>query len=135
MLTPHPGEAARLLNKTVAEIQSDRFSAVSELQKQFGGVVLLKGAGTLITDGKQTWVNTSGNPGMAVGGMGDILAGVIAALIAQGLSIVEAAKLGAMVHGLAADKLASVQGEIGLRATELLTEIRLILNAKTHIPK
>lgn len=133
ILTPHPGEAARLLGTDVSNVQKDRFSAVKALQKKYGGVVILKGSGTLITDGDLIWLCSEGNPGMAVGGMGDILAGVIAALLAQGLSLLEAAQLGVQTHSFAADCLAGRQGEIGMRATELFTEIRSILNGKTDL--
>ena len=133
VLTPHPGEAARLLGVTVPEIQSDRYAAVAELQKRYGGVVILKGAGTLVANGDSIWVVPHGNPGMAVAGMGDVLAGIITALLAQGLSLLESAQLAAVAHSAAADRIVAEQGEIGLRPTELFTYTRLILNGKTDI--
>ncbi|MFT5720403.1 MAG: hydroxyethylthiazole kinase-like uncharacterized protein yjeF [Motiliproteus sp.] len=128
ILTPHPGEAARLLGCSVAQIQADRFAAVNRLQQRYGGVVVLKGAGTLICDGQSIRLCARGNPGMASGGMGDVLTGVIAALVAQGLSQVDAASIGVDVHAHAADRVARRLGERGLAATDLIPEIRRLLN-------
>ncbi len=97
------------------------------LQQRFGGVVLLKGAGSLIDDGKQITLCDEGNPGMASGGMGDLLSGIIAALLAQGWSAVEATRLGAVIHGEAAD-LAAADGERGMLASDLLPFIRRLVN-------
>ncbi len=128
VLTPHPGEAARLLGTTSAEIQADRFAAVSSLQDKFGGVAVLKGAGSLIagTSGPIR-LNRTGNPGMASGGMGDVLTGIIAALIAQGLEPDAAAVAGVHLHGQAADQCTR-QGERGMLATDLLPAIRALAN-------
>lgn len=129
VLTPHPGEAARLLGITTAEVGADRFQTASRLHERFGGVALLKGAGTLVaTEGEPVAVVTSGNPGMATGGMGDILSGIIAGLLAQGLSPFDAARLGALVHGLAADRAAKNLGERGLVASDLLPCLPPLLN-------
>ena len=104
VLTPHPGEAARLLGCEVSEITCDPFAAAQQLAERFGAIIVLKGAPTLVAcRGQRTFVNSSGNPGMASGGMGDVLSGVIAALIAQGLSAWDAARLGVYLHGAAAD--------------------------------
>lgn len=127
ILTPHPGEAARLLACTVAEVEQDRLLAVRRLQQQYGGVVLLKGAGTLISDGKTIWLCQEGNPGMASGGMGDLLSGIIAALWGQGLSPATAAWVGGCVHGEAAD-IAARDGERGMLASDLLPFIRRLVN-------
>lgn len=107
LLTPHPGEMARLMGVTVREVQMDRLAAASFLAKKNNVYVVLKGAGTVIAapDGHLA-INSTGNPGMAAGGMGDVLAGVIGALLAQGLSGWQAACLGVYVHGLAGDMLA-----------------------------
>lgn len=129
VLTPHPGEAARLLQCTVAEIQQDRFRAVSQLQQKYGGIVILKGAGSLIADCENIYVSNTGNPGMASGGMGDLLTGIVAALIAQGWSLLDAATTAVYVHGKAADR-AIVDGERGLLASDLLPHIRKLLNNK-----
>lgn len=130
ILTPHPGEAARLLGVTTKEIQSDRFAAVRELQRRFGGVAILKGAGTLVADEKDIYISEYGNPGMGSGGMGDVLSGVLGALLAQGLSLSAAARLGVCVHSAAADRAALAGGEIGLLATDLLPLIRQLLNGQ-----
>ncbi len=126
ILTPHPGEAARLLGEKA--IQMNRPAAVRALIDKFGGTVLLKGAGTLIGSRDEMSLCPYGNPGMSVAGMGDVLSGVIAALVAQGLAPLQAARLGAVVHSLAADYLVDRQGERGLLATELLPEIRRLVN-------
>jgi len=126
VLTPHPGEAARLLGTDTAAVQADRFAAVAELQRRYGGVVVLKGNGTLVADGEATLLSDYGNPGMASGGMGDVLSGVIGALLAQRLPAVEAAALGVCLHGAAAD-LAAGEGERGLLATDLLPHLRTLL--------
>lgn len=128
ILTPHPGEAARLLNCSNADIQQDRFAAVLSLQAKYGGVVILKGAGTLIAFGHQLAVSNTGNPGMASGGMGDVLTGVIAGLVAQGFSLQDAAQQGVYNHGLAADLSAAKDGERGLLATDLMPYLRQLVN-------
>jgi NAD(P)H-hydrate epimerase len=129
VLTPHPGEAARLLRCASAEIQADRFAAVRRLQERFGGVAVLKGAGTLIRgpSHRPTGVCSQGNPGMAAGGTGDVLTGVVAALLAQGLGIEEAAACGVCLHAAAGDAAAS-GGERGLLAGDLVAAIRPVLN-------
>ena len=127
VLTPHPGEAAHLLGCTIAQIEQDRFTAVRELQHCFGGVVVLKGAGTLICDDKRTYVANVGNPGMASGGMGDVLSGIIGGLVAQGLNLAQAAMLAVCVHGLAGD-LAAGNNERGLLASDLFPYIRKLVN-------
>lgn len=124
ILTPHPGEAARLLGMTTAEVQADRVSAVIALQREYGGVVVLKGAGTLMVDRDgEVSLCDAGNPGMASGGMGDVLTGVIAALLAQGLDAYEAAQLGVSLHATAADHAAET-GQRGLLASDLLPHLR-----------
>lgn len=128
VLTPHPGEAGRLLNSTAGEVQKNRFEAVKLLQQQYGGVVLLKGAGTLICDGRTTSICPYGNPGMSSGGMGDVLTGIIGALICQGLPLLQATQLGACLHAKAADMVAFRTGEIGLLATDLFPDLRQLIN-------
>ncbi len=127
ILTPHPKEAARLLKSTIDEIVNNRFAAVKEIQAQYGGICLLKGAGTLITDGNEVFINTTGNPGMATAGMGDVLAGLIGGLVAQKMSLIEATTQGAYIHGEAAD-IAAKQGERGLLASDLMPFIRKLVN-------
>ena len=128
VLTPHPGEAARLLNSAVAQVQRDRFSAARALQNKYGGVVVLKGAGTLVAaPDSAVYVCDAGNPGMASGGMGDVLTGVIAGLLAQGLSLTDAACVGVYVHATAADRAAR-DGERGLLASDVLAQLRAGVN-------
>lgn len=131
ILTPHPGEAARLLGCTTSEVQKDRFASAQQLQKRFGGTVLLKGAGTVIAaaDGSLSVANV-GNPGMASGGMGDVLSGVIGGLLAQGLEPCAATKLAVCLHGTAADLAADENGQRGLLATDLLPFLRQLLNSQ-----
>lgn len=128
ILTPHPGEAARLLDSNTIAIQQDRFDSVLSCCKHYDAITLLKGSGTLISNGHEMALCNAGNPGMAVGGMGDILSGLIGALLAQDIEPFDAVRLGAWVHATAADHLAGSQGEIGLLATELLPEIRRLIN-------
>lgn len=128
VITPHPGEAARLLNCSVAEIESNRYAAVKQLQDKFGGVVVLKGAGSLVCDGRRTYVCLAGNPGMATGGMGDVLTGIIAALVAQGVELSVAARLGVQLHSQAADLVAAEEGMIGLLASDVIGKVRQLLN-------
>lgn len=127
ILTPHPGEAARLLDSTAAAVQADRPTAVRALQARYGGVIVLKGAGTLVCDGRRTWLVATGNPGMASGGMGDVLTGVIAGLLAQGLVPARAAVAGTLLHGLAGDT-AVAAGERGLLAGDLFDALRQWVN-------
>lgn len=129
VLTPHPGEAARLLDSSVSEIQSDRFQSVRRLQRRYGGVVVLKGAGTLIQAGQEraTYLCTDGNPGMASGGMGDVLTGVIGSLLAQGYAPELAASMGVCLHARAAD-IEAKRGERGLLAADLMPVIRDLIN-------
>jgi NAD(P)H-hydrate epimerase len=127
LLTPHPGEAARLLGCDNAAIGADRFAAAHALQQRYGGAVILKGSGSLVADAQGISVSPYGNPGMASGGMGDVLSGVLGALLAQGLSVAEAAQLGCCLHGRAGD-LAAVAGERGLLATDLIPPLRQLAN-------
>jgi NAD(P)H-hydrate epimerase len=128
ILTPHPGEAARLLGQTVEEVQSDRIAAAIEVQKKYGGVVVLKGAGTVLVDAEEeVSICSDGNPGMASGGMGDVLTGVIAGLLAQGLPLNQAAQLGVCLHARAGD-LAAEEGQRGLLASDLFPFVRMLLD-------
>jgi ADP-dependent NAD(P)H-hydrate dehydratase / NAD(P)H-hydrate epimerase len=121
IITPHPGEAARLLGTSNAAVQAQRFTAATDLQRQFGGVCVLKGAGTLIAaPADMPALCSAGNPGMACGGMGDVLTGVIAALWAQGLLPAEAARVGVCLHARAADKALRQHGEYGLLPSDIL---------------
>ena len=127
ILTPHPGEAARLLGCTTADVQADRLHAARQLQQRYGGVIVLKGAGTLIQTATQTWLCRHGNAGMASGGMGDVLTGLITALLAQGLEPADAACSGVCLHARAADEAASRLGQYGLSADQLTPFIQRLL--------
>jgi|FLOH01.1.fsa_nt_gi hydroxyethylthiazole kinase-like uncharacterized protein yjeF len=121
ILTPHPGEAARLLHwQAAAMVQADRVATITALTAASAAVVLLKGAGTLVQQmGQPCWQNHSGNAGMATAGSGDVLSGHIGALLASGLPVYDAARLGAYLHGRAGDLYAAVWGMDGLTATDL----------------
>jgi NAD(P)H-hydrate epimerase len=137
VMTPHSGEAARLLGVSVAEVEMDRFAAVRQLQQKYNAVILLKGAGTLIC-GDQTrpiQVCPYGNPAMATAGMGDILSGVIGALIAQGMDVQTATELGCCIHSKAADVAVDELGHRGLVASDLMPFFREILNQSAFLPE
>lgn len=130
LLTPHPGEAGRLLGWDTAVVQADRPGAAQALLDKFRCVVVLKGAGSLIAaPAGGRWRNATGNPGLAAPGMGDVLAGMIGALIAQGLALEQAAVAGVWLHGAAADALVRAgHGPVGLTAGELPAAARQLLN-------
>jgi hydroxyethylthiazole kinase-like uncharacterized protein yjeF len=129
LLTPHPAEVARLLDSSVADVQSDRIAAALELAERFNAHVALKGCGTVLATPEGNWsINTTGNPGMGSAGMGDVLSGIVVALLAQGWPAAEALAAGVHLHGAAADALASTHGEIGITAGETIAEARRLLN-------
>ncbi len=128
ILTPHPGEAARLLNCSVAEIESDRLLSAQRLVKRYGGVVVLKGAGTVVASENALGIIDAGNAGMASGGMGDVLSGIIGALLGQKLLLYDAACAGCVAHGAAADRLAARYGTRGMLATDLFGTLRRVVN-------
>lgn len=119
ILTPHPGEFARLSGLSVAEIQANRIESAVKFAAQHQAIVLLKGAGTVITDGHRVAINSTGNSGMATGGCGDVLTGLIVSLLGQGLEPFHAARLGAHLHGLAGDLAAADHSQPGLIASDL----------------
>ncbi len=128
VLTPHPGEAARLLGVDAREVQANRFEAARALRRRYGGVVVVKGTGTLVCDrAGRLALCDAGNPGMASGGMGDVLTGVIAGLIAQGLPLDEAAALGVCLHAMAGDRAARA-GQRGTLAMDLMPHLRALVN-------
>ncbi len=130
LLTPHPGEAGRLLKIPARDVQADRFAAASALADNYGGTVVLKGAGSLVTSpADPVTVCAVGNPGMATAGMGDVLSGVIAGLAAQGLGLGQAALAGVCLHGLAGDR-AALAGERGMTARDVINEVRAVLEAE-----
>ena len=129
ILTPHPGEAARLLGCSTSAIQADRFAAAAALAERYASVVVLKGAGSIVAaPGHLPRVLDAGNPGMATGGMGDLLTGTIAAMRAQGLGAFDAACAGALLHSLAGDAAAAEGGQRGLLPSDLLPWLRRLAN-------
>jgi len=128
VLTPHPGEAARLLGTSAETVQRDRLAAAHKIAQQYGGVAVLKGAGSLIVSADTLPVLCDkGNPGMATAGMGDVLSGVIGGFIAQGIPLSDAVKLGVMIHARAGD-MAAKEGERGIVATDLMPFLRRLSN-------
>lgn len=129
VLTPHPGEASRLLGCSTAEIEADRYAAAERLVQRYDATIVLKGAGSIAAaPGRTPAVIAAGNPGMASGGMGDVLTGAIAALLAQGLDVFDAARAGALLHAAAADAAANQGGERGLLASDLFPHLRRLAN-------
>jgi len=128
VLTPHPGEAGRLLQQSTAAVQADRFAAARALQQRYAGCVVLKGAGSIIdSEAGPVAVCSAGNPGMATAGMGDVLSGVIGGLLAQGMPLAGAALAGVCLHACAGDRAAQ-RGERGLLARDVIAELRPLLN-------
>jgi NAD(P)H-hydrate epimerase len=145
ILTPHPGEAARLLGTSIPEIESNRIKSVRELAQKYGAIALLKGRYTLISDPDgRVWINTTGNPGMASGGMGDTLTGIIGGLLAQSIPRATnmdhlgdlecraariAACAGAYLHGFAGDMAAQQNGEAGVTAGDVIHKLPAAVRA------
>lgn len=127
IITPHSGEASRLLGISSSEIELNRFDSVSKLAKQFNAIALLKGAGSLVANSHQTVINTSGSVSMASAGMGDCLSGIIAGLIAQGMPNFEAVQLAVNIHGRAAE-IAEQQGKCGMLVSDLYPFIRKLVD-------
>jgi len=124
VLTPHPGEMKRLWSGLFRDqMPSERQQQAAQLAKQTGTVVVLKGARTVVTDSQKVYINKTGNPGMATAGSGDVLTGVITALIGQGFSIFDAAVLGVYIHGLAGDIAAEKIGQVSLMATDIIESL------------
>lgn len=132
LITPHPGEAGRLLGIEARQVQADRIASIRTLAVRHRCLVVLKGAGTLVYEpGGRLWRNTTGNAGMAAPGMGDVLSGMIAALVAQGLTLEQAAVLGVCLHGAAADaSVGAGMGPVGLTAGEVALTARRLLNQR-----
>lgn len=120
ILTPHPGEFASLIGKAASEVQANRESLALEFAAEHGVVLVLKGAKTIVTDGRRVFVNGTGNPGMATGGTGDVLTGIIAALVAQKMEPFDAACLGVHLHGMAGDLVAAEGSMESLIASDLI---------------
>lgn len=128
VLTPHTGEAARLANMSVEEVEADRFNAARQLAQRYHATCLLKGAGSIIDNETHAWVCRHGNPGMATAGMGDVLSGVLGALLAQALPAQLACKYGVCLHARAGDVLAEQFGQRGLLASDLFDAVRALIN-------
>jgi ADP-dependent NAD(P)H-hydrate dehydratase / NAD(P)H-hydrate epimerase len=128
VITPHPGEAAVLLDCSSSEVQRDRFAAAAQLSARYGATAVLKGAGTVVTSAGDSGVCLHGNPAMASAGMGDVLTGVIAGLLAQRLTPADAAAAGVCLHSLAADRIVARRGPHGLVASELSDELVALRN-------
>ncbi|VAV84117.1 NAD(P)H-hydrate epimerase / ADP-dependent (S)-NAD(P)H-hydrate dehydratase [hydrothermal vent metagenome] len=129
VITPHPGEAATLLGKDATGIQEDRLRSAEQLRKKTGAVVVLKGASTIVATEEGSFINPTGNPGMASAGMGDVLAGIIGGLMAQGMAVVDASVVGVYLHGMAGDIAAERTGEAGLVATDLIEEAAFLIKS------
>jgi len=127
VVTPHPGEFARLIGTDIETVQAHRTEVAVEFSRRHHNVTVLKGHGTVVTDGESIYVNRTGNPGMATGGTGDVLAGLIAAFTAQGLRPFDAAVLGVHLHGLAGDLAARELGQCALIASDLLRFLPLAI--------
>ena len=128
ILTPHPGEAGRLLAAAASAIQEDRLGAIDLLREKYGGTIVLKGAGSLVSSqGGPAWICAAGNPGMASPGMGDVLTGIIAAFLAQEMSLEQAAAFGVDIHARAGD-LAARAGQRGLIASDVVQQLRSLVN-------
>ena len=127
VITPHPGEAARMLElESAADVQRDRLGVAGQLAARTGAVVVLKGAGTLVMDGERSFCNQSGNPGMATGGSGDVLTGMIVALLAQGLEPFDASVLAVVAHGRAGDHAARDGSQAGLIAGDIVDRLPVV---------
>lgn len=133
IITPHPGEAARILGVTVNEVQENRFMSITDISTKLNAVTILKGAGSLIQSHNQIFVNTTGNPGLANAGQGDTLTGLIAAFLAQGMEMLDATRLGVFVHGLAADRLViQKRGYNGILASLVAEEASSVINEMVY---
>ncbi|MFC3122312.1 NAD(P)H-hydrate dehydratase [Agaribacter flavus] len=128
VMTPHAGEAARLLNVTVDEVESNRFNYARQCAQRYDAVCVLKGAGSIVDNQKHAWVCRHGNPGMATAGMGDVLTGILGALMAQGLDSHLACQYGVSLHAKAGDMIADKYGQRGLLASDLFETIRVLVN-------
>ena len=129
IITPHPGEAARILGVTVNEVQENRFMSVADLTDKLNSITLLKGAGTLIQSGMQIFINSTGNPALANAGQGDTLTGLIVGFLAQGLEMLDATRLAVFIHGLAASRMViKYKGYTGILASDIAKESCMIIN-------
>ncbi len=128
VLTPHPGEMARCVSKQVAQIQENRIEIAKEFAKKYGIILVLKGADTVVTDGKEVFVNTTGNPSMAMGGTGDMLSGMIGAFIAQGISPLQSAKAAVFIHGRCGDEAAKRLSQRGMTVFDMIEQLGTLMS-------
>ncbi|MDH3450432.1 MAG: NAD(P)H-hydrate dehydratase, partial [Gammaproteobacteria bacterium] len=134
VITPHPGEAAALLNISRAQVQADRLATSAALAAAFGATCVLKGSGTLVAQpGSPTAINTRGNPGMASAGMGDVLTGIIAAMIGQGLPLFEAASSAVLIHALCAENFCADKDQVGLIAGDIIERIPRVIRQQRDL--
>lgn len=135
IMTPHPGEMARLIGKTVKFVQKDRKKVAKDFVKKYNVTLVLKGHHTVVASPhKKIYINKTGNPGMASGGVGDVLTGIIASFVGQGLSSFDAARIGVYVHGLTGDLAAKEKGQLSLTATVLLNKLPIVLKRQIKAP-
>ena len=128
IVTPHAGEAARLLNVPIDEIEANRFNYARQCAQRYDATCVLKGAGSIVDNQRHSWVCRHGNPGMATAGMGDVLAGILGSLLAQGLSTDMACQYGVSIHAKAGDIVAQKYGQRGLLASDIFDTLRLLVN-------
>jgi NAD(P)H-hydrate epimerase len=128
IITPHSGEAARLLNVAIEDVESNRFNYARQCAQRYDATCVLKGAGSIVDNQKHSWVCRHGNPGMATAGMGDVLAGILGALVAQGLNTDMACQFGVSLHAKAGDLVAQQYGQRGLLASDLFETVRVLIN-------
>lgn len=128
VLTPHPGEMSRLISSSVEYVQSNRIDVAKALAKKYGVIVALKGANTVVTDGETVFVNTTGNPAMAMAGTGDMLCGIIASLVAQGVNPYDAAKMGVYLHGKAGDLASEKISTRGINVDDMIDQLGALMS-------
>ncbi len=128
VLTPHPGEMAGLISKQVAEIQENRITTAKNFARENKVILVLKGANTVVTDGERGFVNVTGNPGMAMGGSGDMLSGMIGAFAAQGVELFEAAKAAVYIHGLCGDKAYEALSQRGMLVSDMTEQLGALMS-------
>ena len=128
VLTPHPGEMARLINEDISYVQSNRIDTARAFAKEYNCIVVLKGANTVVTDGIDVFVNTTGNAGMAMGGTGDMLTGMIASFAAQGIAPFDAAKCAVYIHGLCGDITAQEISQRGMMVKDMLELLGAVMS-------
>jgi NAD(P)H-hydrate epimerase len=131
IITPHPGEMSRLTGLCIDEINSGRLKIAREFAREYNCTVLLKGASTVVSDGENTYINTTGNPGMASGGSGDVLTGIVAAIAAQGYNVLEACILGSFIHGKSGDEAYKIFGN-GLTASDIIDYLGKSFNGSSE---